>query len=184
MEVRMGRGATIFSVCLVAIAFLSTPSLSADVLYIDLSEAYMFTGPGVDYDVLGKVTKDEPLAVISCEGDWFRVRKGDGTDGWIHRFVFRPEDTAKYQAHPVDTGPPVPDTSPGETTGDFLDSLKTGFMGSGDYSITGSAGTRGIEVEEGGGGQSKNYYAVDYMESFYISDYEIINFIDSGGLNR
>jgi len=178
-----GRAA-VFSVCLVALVFLSTPALSGDVLYIDLSEAYMFTGPGVDYTVLCKVTKAEPLTVISSEGDWFRVRKQDGTDGWIHRFVFRPEDTAGYQAHPVDTSPTGPDTSSGGVQSDFLDSLRTGFMGSGDYSITGSAGTRGIDAGEEGGGQSKNYYAVDYMESFYISDYEIINFIDSGGLNR
>ena len=180
----MRRVAAVFTVCLLSLAFLSTPSLSADVLYIDLSEAYMLMGPGAEYTILCKVTRAEPLTVISWEGDWFRVRKQDGTEGWIHRVVFRPEDLAGFQTHPVDTGPKETDTTSVGTQGDFLDSLRSGFMGSGDYSITGSAGTRGIEAESGGGGQFKDYFAVDYMESFYISDYEIINFIDSGGLSR
>jgi len=176
--------AAVFSVCLLALVFLSTPSLSADVLYIDLSEAYMLMGPGAEYTILCKVTKAEPLTLISWEGDWFKVKKKDGTEGWIHRVVLCPEDTARYQAHASDTGPAGPDASSGGVQGNFLDSLRTGFMGSGDYSITGSAGTRGIDAETGGGGHFKDYFAVDYMESFYISDYEIINFIDSGGLNR
>lgn len=180
----MRGGAAVFSVCLIIIAFLPTSALSGDVLYIDLSEAYMLKGPGAEYNILCKVTKAEPLTLINWEGDWFKVKKQDGTEGWIHRVVFRPEDTARYQAYPVDTGPIETDTSSGGTQGDFLDSLRTGFMGSGDYSITGSAGTRGIEAETEGGGHFKDYYAVDYMESFHISDHEIINFIDSGGLNR
>ncbi len=147
-----------------------------DCIYIKTPEAYLLSGPGTEHRILCKITKSDPLIVIYWKGDWFQVEKVDGTQGWINRVVISSADSEKY---PVYTAEP-----PRRTNESILDRLKHGFKGSGDNSITASAGGRGINESENFGGYHKDFESVEFMESIFIPDYEIQNFIDAGGLKK
>ncbi|MBN1882895.1 MAG: SH3 domain-containing protein [Deltaproteobacteria bacterium] len=147
-----------------------------DVITIDMAEAYMLEGPGVEYPISCKITDDDPLTVVSHQGDWLEVKKSDGVTGWINRVLLSPEDKARYPGGTADT-------SPGNSNGSLLDDIRTGFSANGDPDLTASAGTRGIDSADGAYGRGgKDYRSVQYMESFYISENELDGFIREGGL--
>jgi hypothetical protein len=174
-------------VVLAALAGICVPeAFPSQVLRIDLPEAYLLEGPGTAYRILCKITRDEPLTLLAWEGDWFRVRRSNGTVGWLNRVALRPDDSARY---PNTGSESAPITSTTGTTGKadthrggFLDSIRTGFKGSRDDTLTASAGGRGIMTEKGPGTYTQDYRAVQYMESIVISDGELDRFIVSGGL--
>jgi hypothetical protein len=171
-------------VLVLVLVVCALPVFAREIMFIDVAEAYILEGPGTEYGIISRVTPDEPLTLISVQGDWFEIMRGDGLVGWIHRVVLSPEISERYpgEFHGVDSN--SLGSSPGESSGSFLDTIKPGFKGSDDYSITGSAGTRGIDVVEEGGNYGRDYSAVEYMESFYIPPYQIEEFIETGGLNR
>ena len=147
-----------------------------DVIHIHMAQAYMLEGPGTDYPISCKITDDDPLTVVSHQGDWLEVRKNDGAAGWINRVLLSPDDQARYPGEATDT-------SPGDSGGGVLGDIRTGFSAEGDPDLTASAGTRGIGTENGGYGPGgKDYQAIQYMESFFISDNELDGFIREGGL--
>ena len=152
-------------------------SLAApDVIHIDMAEAYMLEGPGTDYPISTKITDDDNLTVVSHRGDWLEVKKSDGDVGWINRVLLSPEDQARYPGEVSDT--------PENGSGGVLGDIRTGFSADGDPDLTASAGTRGIGTDNGGSGPGgKDYRAVQFMESFYISDGELDGFIREGGLS-
>ncbi len=171
-------------VFLAAFLWVWSPEVFASpVITIDLPEAYLLEGPGAGYRILCKITRDEALTLLSWEGDWFRVRRPNGTVGWLNRVTLSPEDSARY---PGTGGKPEPVVStPGKTKssgGGFLDSIRTGFKGNPDNTLTASAGGRGIITETDSGVYARDYWAVEYMESIIISDDELNRFIVSGGL--
>ncbi len=178
----MGRVLKIAVFGLLLMASLST-AWATESIRIGLPEAYLLDGPGTDYKLLCKVTKDEPLDLLSWEGDWFRVRKPNGVIGWISRVVLSPGDSARFPGGPRSGDTAGAKPSHNTTSGpSFLDSIRTGFSGNRDDSITASAGGRGIATEDGSGGSTRDYMAVEYMESVVISDGELYDFIVSGGL--
>jgi len=148
-----------------------------DVIRIDMAEAYMLEGPGTEFPISTKITDDDALSVVSHRGDWLEVKMDDGTVGWINRVLLSPEDQTRY---PGETkAPPAGDSSGGS----LLDDIRPGFTADGDPDLTASAGTRGIGMENGGSGRGgKDYQAIRYMESFFISDSEVDGFIREGGL--
>jgi uncharacterized protein YgiM (DUF1202 family) len=154
-------------------------------LTINLPEAYLLEGPGVDYRILCKVTRDEPLTVLSWGGDWFQVRRANGMTGWLNRVALSPEDSDRYPNTGTNIAPPE---SRGGTTnpsgGGFLNSIRRGFRGSRDDTLTASAGGRGIVTETDSGVYAQDYQAVRFMESIVVSDSELDWFIASGGLSR
>ena len=151
-----------------------------DVIHIGMAEAYMLEGPGVEYPISTKITDDEPLTVVSHRGDWLEVRKSDGDIGWINRVLLSPDDQSRYPSDVADT---PAESSGGGSGGGVLNDLRTGFSADGEPDLTASAGTRGIGTENGAYGPGgKDYRAVQYMESFYISDNELDGFIREGGL--
>jgi hypothetical protein len=163
--------------------FLFAPAWARDTIRIGLPEAYMLEGPGTDYGLLCKITNNETLTLLSWEGDWFRVRRNSGVIGWINRVVLSASDSARYPGGSSGRGstgkPPAGNDSSGPS---FLDSIRTGFSGGTDDSLTASAGGRGIVTVDDSGTYSSDYSAVDYMESIFVSDAEINSFIVSGGL--
>ncbi|MBN1573336.1 MAG: SH3 domain-containing protein [Deltaproteobacteria bacterium] len=167
-----------FLLAVIATAVI-TPQAHAqrdDYIYIRTPDAYLLSGPGTEYRILCKITRSDPLIVIYWRGDWFQVEKVDGTQGWINRVVLNSHDSEKYPVYITET--------PNRTNESVLDRLKHGFKGSGDGSITASAGGRGIDESDGSGGYYKDFESVGFMESIVIPDYEIQNFINAGGLNR
>ncbi len=175
--------------CLVAaIAILiSTPSAHAqrqDYIYIDTPDAYMLNGPGTEYRILGKIKKNDPLIVLYWKGDWFQVEKQDGTGGWINRVVLSKNDSDKYPVYIADPPKNGTDASKKGSDGNLLDKLKHGFKGSGDGSITASAGGRGIGESDNLGFYFEDFESVQFMESITISDYEMNDFINTGGLKK
>jgi uncharacterized protein YgiM (DUF1202 family) len=45
------------------------------------------TGPGMHYEVLGQVKKDDILAFLGEQGEWFQIKLSDTRVGWLHRSV-------------------------------------------------------------------------------------------------
>lgn len=171
---------TTMTICMAV--FFALPAVMSlavpDVIHIDMAEAYMLEGPGTDYPISTKITDDDNLTVVSHRGDWLEVRKDDGDVGWINRVLLSPDDQARY---PGETD----ETTANDSGGGVLGDIRTGFSAEGDPDLTASAGTRGIGTEDGGSGPGgKDFRAVQYMESFYISDGELDGFIREGGLSQ
>jgi len=155
----------------------------SDMLGIGIPEAYMLEGPGTGYRLLCKITQNDPLTLLSWEGDWFQVRRAGGTVGWLNRVTLSPEDSARYPNRAGTNSPGSPTTDRTKPSrGGFLDSIRTGFGGGRGDTLTASAGGRGIITETDLGTYVQDYRAVRYMESIVVSDDEFAHFIVSGGL--
>jgi hypothetical protein len=48
------------------------------------SKVNLRSGPGMEYQVIAKVTKGKSLDVVEKKGDWLRIRWKGGREGWIH----------------------------------------------------------------------------------------------------
>jgi len=48
------------------------------------SKANLRSGPGIEYQVIAKVTKWKSLDVVEKKGDWLKVRRKGEKEGWIH----------------------------------------------------------------------------------------------------
>ncbi|WP_168199261.1 SH3 domain-containing protein [Pseudorhodobacter turbinis] len=55
------------------------------VMYINASAVNVRGGPSTDYGVVGRLTRDEAVAVVSpAQGGWVQIRiEGDGVDGFV-----------------------------------------------------------------------------------------------------
>lgn len=160
-------------------------SMENETINITVPVCYLMDGPGNNYKVLSKATRDEPLTLISYQGNWFQVMKTNGVIGWVHRDVLAEDISRKYPG-PADESRYEPTDKPsGDAFGDFLDTIEDGFMGESDNDLTGSVGVRGVDEEwtDDPGYYSDNYSAVDFMESIYISTPELTEFIKEGRLN-
>lgn len=62
---------------------LTTQSLGQTVK-VTSSKANLRSGPGMEYQVITKVTKAKSLDVVEKKGDWLKVRRKGGKEGWIH----------------------------------------------------------------------------------------------------
>lgn len=63
----------------------STPAPGGGVVYVKEGNSYvnLRSGPGTNHGIVGKALPGQPLTVIGREGDWYRVRLGDGKTAWI-----------------------------------------------------------------------------------------------------
>ena len=57
-----------------------------DIATIDDPDGYtnVRSGPGLQYDIVTKVTNDETFVVVSTDGAWWRVRTREGKTGYMH----------------------------------------------------------------------------------------------------
>jgi hypothetical protein len=179
----MQRRITILVLVTAFLMVVSPGAFALRTVHIDLPEAYLLDGPGIGYGIICKITQNEPLALVSWEGDWFQVRRSNGMTGWLSRVALTPDDSARYPNGGGIGGPGTPNAGKTDSAGgSFLDSIRTGFTGGRDDTLTASAGGRGITTETRPGTYSQDYRAVHYMESIIISDAELHWFIVSGGL--
>ena len=74
----------IFLITLLCFFCLTTQSLGQTVK-VTSSKANLRSGPGMEYQVIAKVTKGKSLDVVEKKGDWLKVRQKGGKEGWVHR---------------------------------------------------------------------------------------------------
>ncbi len=179
----MKRRITILVLVIAFVMVASPGAFAFRTIHIDLPEAYLLDGPGIGYGIICKITQNEPLTLVSWQGDWFQVRRSNGMTGWLNRVALTPDDSARYSNGGGIGESGTPNAGKTDSPGrSFLDSIRTGFTGSRDDTLTASAGGRGITTETGPGRDYQDYRAVHYMESIIISDAELHRFIVSGGL--
>jgi uncharacterized protein YgiM (DUF1202 family) len=51
---------------------------------VTTSKVNVRSGPGTEYKVIERVKKGEPLDIVEKKGDWLRIRRQGGREGWIH----------------------------------------------------------------------------------------------------
>ncbi len=63
----------------------SASAPGSGVVYIKEGNSYvnLRSGPGTNHEIVGKALPGQPLTVVGREGDWYRVRLGDGMTAWI-----------------------------------------------------------------------------------------------------
>ncbi|MGB3101126.1 MAG: SH3 domain-containing protein, partial [Psychrobacillus psychrotolerans] len=74
----------------ITVIFLSTllllPYVQADAqeneVTVNVASLKVRTGPGLTYDTIGSVTKNDKLDIIGKENDWLQINFG-GTTGWV-----------------------------------------------------------------------------------------------------
>ncbi len=77
----MKRVSIVFLLLLVFCA----PDVWAERLSVTASIANIRSGPGTEHDVLWRVERYHPLAVIRTSGPWVYFRDYEGDTGWIHK---------------------------------------------------------------------------------------------------
>jgi hypothetical protein len=68
---------------LAALALLAAPDAGAEEAWARGAPLNLRSGAGLDQPVLGNVAPGERLEVIASSGEWARVRREDGSGGWI-----------------------------------------------------------------------------------------------------
>ena len=66
-----------------ALALLAAPGASAEEAWARGAPLNLRAGAGIDQPVLGNVAPGERLEVVASSGEWARVRRADGSGGWI-----------------------------------------------------------------------------------------------------
>lgn len=79
---------------LIALAVLTANPASAERLAIKSDIANIRSGPGTDTEVLWQVEKYYPINVLQKQGDWYLFKDFEGDEGWIHKSLVAPLDTA------------------------------------------------------------------------------------------
>ncbi|WP_083995151.1 SH3 domain-containing protein [Caryophanon latum] len=62
--------------------FSSSTTEAADDLIVGVSEVNLRSGPGLSYDVIASLPRDEVLTSLQRQGDWIQVSTG-GRKGWV-----------------------------------------------------------------------------------------------------
>jgi uncharacterized protein YgiM (DUF1202 family) len=65
------------------LAALAAPGASAEQAWVRGAPLNLRSGAGLDQPVLGSVAPGERLEVIASAGEWARVKRADGTQGWL-----------------------------------------------------------------------------------------------------
>jgi hypothetical protein len=66
-----------------ALALLAAPAAGAEEAWARGAPLNLRSGAGLDQPVLGNVAPGERLEVVASSGEWARVRREDGSGGWI-----------------------------------------------------------------------------------------------------
>jgi len=56
--------------------------------YVTVDLANIRSGPGMEYPVLTTAPKGEQLTIIEGSESWYKVKTGDGKEGWIRKDLF------------------------------------------------------------------------------------------------
>lgn len=74
-------------------AFVDTQTIYAADVLVTGDTVNIRTGPGLSYDVVTKVKKNEALSVLSEDGDWLKVKTSTNKVGWIANWLIQSKQT-------------------------------------------------------------------------------------------
>lgn len=60
------------------------------------------SGPGIDYDILGKAKPGETFPIVDTEGDWFKIPRQDGSHAYVASWVVQTDYLAAETNAAVD----------------------------------------------------------------------------------
>jgi len=60
------------------------------------------SGPGVDYDILGKVKPGETFPIVDTEGDWYKIPRQDGSHAYVASWVVQTDYVAAETGAAID----------------------------------------------------------------------------------
>ena len=66
-----------------AFALLAAPAATAEEAWVRGAPLNLRSGAGVDQPVIGSVAPGEQLEVMGSSGEWVRVKRADGSGGWL-----------------------------------------------------------------------------------------------------
>ncbi|CAG7636850.1 hypothetical protein PAESOLCIP111_03790 [Paenibacillus solanacearum] len=69
------------------------PAQSAVVSIVDITN--LRSGPGTDYDIVGKAKPGDTFPIVMAEGDWYRVTRQDGSLAYVASWVVQSDLGAK-----------------------------------------------------------------------------------------
>jgi hypothetical protein len=81
----------------------SLPSAPRRTAQVKWSNVNLREGPGMNFKVVGNITKGTSLSILEEKGQWLRIRIGEGKEAWIYRSAIS-EDGPKSQSQ---DSPPV-----------------------------------------------------------------------------
>ena len=74
---------------IIVLLMISSSATSAERLAVVVPVANIRSGPGTAYDILWKVEKYYPLAIIKKSGSWYQFEDFEGDKGWIHKSLIK-----------------------------------------------------------------------------------------------
>jgi uncharacterized protein YgiM (DUF1202 family) len=77
------KAARTLSASLPLCAVLASAGASGEEAWVRGAPLNLRSGAGLDKAVLGSVAPGERLEVVATVGEWARVRRADGTEGWL-----------------------------------------------------------------------------------------------------
>jgi hypothetical protein len=139
---------------------------NAETVYISSKQAKIYQEGNFSSQLVGKLKKSDSVEVVESKGIWIRV-KNDNLSGWV----------TKYS---VTSSPPI------EIKVSIFARIKNFFRNENKREridlVSTAGGVRGLSEGEDGFDNSKNYEAVEQMESIVVSAEEVDQFI-SGSTN-
>ncbi|WLR46168.1 N-acetylmuramoyl-L-alanine amidase [Halobacillus litoralis] len=82
----MKKGIIFFIFILGVLSFYETPSVYADKAVIQVDHLNVRTGPGTNYDRIGKVHTRETYMILDKKDDWLKIQRS-GKDGWVAKWL-------------------------------------------------------------------------------------------------
>jgi len=82
-RVRMTRSLRAPASVLAFVLLLAAAGAGAEEAWVRGASLNLRAGAGIDQPVLGSVAPGERLEVLASSGEWVRVRRADGSGGWI-----------------------------------------------------------------------------------------------------
>jgi len=64
-------------------------------------------GPGVNYNVVGSLLKDESLEIIGSNNGWYQVKMSDGSKAWLAGFIVEVGNSNNIDIPVIDDIPPT-----------------------------------------------------------------------------
>ena len=81
----MGRAMKpgLFAALCLCLSVASTAGASAEQAWVRGAPLNLRSGAGLDQPILGSVAPGERLEVVASAGEWARVKRADGSEGWL-----------------------------------------------------------------------------------------------------
>lgn len=86
VEYFLKKGIIFFILILGVLTFYETPSAYADKAVIQVDYLNVRTGPGTNYDRIGKVHTGETYKIIEEKDNWLKIQRS-GKDGWVAKWL-------------------------------------------------------------------------------------------------